>query len=100
MHIGHARMCVCVSVSVSRRMPTLLHGPGCHLGMVGCPLVVHCWADLQSVHEFRCYHNIAPNAKCQRVLALVLCLVVVVAVMAAKRYATADGRDCHFGPFL
>jgi len=24
----------------------------------GCPLVVHCWADLQSVHGFRCYDNI------------------------------------------
>ena len=23
----------------------------------GCPLVVHCWADLQSVHGFRCYDN-------------------------------------------
>jgi len=26
----------------------------------GCPLVVHCWADLQSVHGFRCYDNIQP----------------------------------------
>ena len=25
----------------------------------GCPLVVHYWADLQSVHGFRCYDNIA-----------------------------------------
>jgi len=30
------------------------------------------------VHEFRCYDNIAPNAKCQRVLVLVLYLVGVV----------------------
>ena len=40
----------------------------------GCPLVVHCSADLPSVHGFRCYDNmhvhIAPNAKCQRVLVL------------------------------
>ena len=27
------------------------------------PLVVHYWADLQSVHGLRCYDNIAPNAK-------------------------------------
>jgi len=27
-----------------------------------CPVVVHYWADLQSVHGFRCYDNIAPNA--------------------------------------
>ena len=26
-----------------------------------CPVVVHYWADLQSVHGFRCYDNIAPN---------------------------------------
>ena len=31
---------------------------------------VPCWADLQSVHGFRCYDNIAPNAKYQRVLVL------------------------------
>ena len=41
----------------------------------GCPLVVHYWADLQSVHRFRCCDNTAPNAKCQRVLVLALCLV-------------------------
>ena len=29
------------------------------------------------MHEFRCYDNIAPNAKCQRVLELALCLVEV-----------------------
>ena len=39
---------------------------------------MHYWADLQSVHGFRCYNNIAPNAKCQRVLALGLCLVPLV----------------------
>jgi len=63
-----------VCVSVPRRIPTPLHGPGCNLER-GCPLVVHYWADLQSVHGFRCYDNIAPNAKCQRVLVLALCLV-------------------------
>jgi len=25
----------------------------------GCPLVVHCWADFQSVHGFPCCHSIA-----------------------------------------
>jgi len=38
-------------------------------------VVVQCWAGLQSVHGFCYYDNIAPNAKCQRVLALALCLV-------------------------
>jgi len=39
------------------------------------PLVVHYWADLQSVNRFRCFDNIVPNAKCQRVLIFSLCLV-------------------------
>jgi len=65
MHIGHGHLCVCVC----RPLPTLLHEPGCNLGNGrGCLLVVHYWADLQSVHGFRCCNNIAPNAKCQRML--------------------------------
>ena len=38
----------------------------------GCPLVVHYWADLQSVHGFCCYDNKEPNVKCQQVLVLAL----------------------------
>jgi len=71
-------MCVCVSVSVSvpRHILSLLHGPGCKLGeWWGCPLVVHNWADFQSVHGFRCYDNIALNVKRQLVLVLALCLI-------------------------
>jgi len=71
-------MCIglCVCLFVPRRIRTLLHGPGCNFrGMVGVPPVVHYLADLQSLHGFRCYDNIAPNAKCQRVLVLALCLV-------------------------
>jgi len=41
-------------------------------GMVGAPSIVHCWADLQSVHGFRSYDNITPSSKCQRVLVLAL----------------------------
>jgi len=40
-----------------------------------CPLVVHYLADLQSVHGFCCYDDIARKAKCQRVLVLAVCLV-------------------------
>jgi len=43
------------------------------------PLVVHYWADLQSVHGFRCYDNKAENAECQRVLVSV----------TIQRYASA-----------
>jgi len=54
-------LCVCLSVCLSvHRIPTLLHRPGCKLGeWWGCPLVVHYRADLQPVHGFRCYDNIA-----------------------------------------
>jgi len=55
------RVCLCMSVclSVRGRTPTLLHGPDVtwRHGR-GCPLVVHFWADLQSVHGLRCYGNI------------------------------------------
>jgi len=67
MYSGHTVVCVlCVSVclSVPRGIPTRLHGPGCKSGNGRrCPVVVHYWADLQSVHGFRCYDNIAPNTK-------------------------------------
>jgi len=43
----------------------------------GCPLIVRYLADLQSLQGFRCYDNIARNAKCQRVLILSLCLVTI-----------------------
>jgi len=71
-------VCVFVCLTVPRRIPTLLHRPGCKLRK-GCPLVVHYWADLQStVHGFPCYDNTVPNAKCQRVLVLALCLVIII----------------------
>jgi len=71
-------VCVYVCVSVPRRMPTLLHGLGCNLrNDRGCPLLVHYCAGLQSVHGFRCYDNITPNAKCQQVIVLAVCLVII-----------------------
>jgi len=33
------------------------------------------------VHGFRCYDNMAPNAKCQRVLVLAVCLIIIVTVI-------------------
>jgi len=51
-------VCLYICLFVPRRIPILLHGPGCNLGECrGCPLVVQCWADLRSVHGFRCYDN-------------------------------------------
>ena len=47
---GHGRLCVSLSLAAFphyRMDPDVTWGNG-----KGCPLVVHCWADLQSVHRF------------------------------------------------
>jgi len=61
MYIGHARLCVCLRVCLSlAAFPHYCTNPYVTRGMVGgCPVVVHYWADLQSVHGFRCCDNIA-----------------------------------------
>ena len=72
MYIGHGRLCVCLTLAACPHCctdPDITYGNGRR-----CPLVVHYWADLQSVHGFGCYDNIAQNAKCQRVLVLAQCL--------------------------
>jgi len=56
--------------------------------MVGVPSIVHYWVDLQSVHGFRCYDNIVPNAECQRVLVLAVCLVFHNVVRKWRKNAT------------
>jgi len=64
VYIGHS--CLCICLSVPRRISTLLHGPGCKLGeWKGVPSSS---ADWQSVHRFHCYDSITLNAKCPRVL--------------------------------
>jgi len=88
------RVCVWLSVCLSARsrMPTLLHGPGCNLESGrGYPLVVHYWADLQSVHGLRCYGNITRTwyvSEYMLVLVLWLAVVVVVVVAAAATTTT------------
>ena len=72
MYIFHSRLCACLSLAAFPHYcmhPDVTWGNG-----RGCPLVVHYWADLQLVHGFSCYDNIAPNAKCQRVLVLYACI--------------------------
>ena len=66
---GQGRLSVCLSLTAFPHYCTDLDvtwGNGSR-----CPLVVHYWTDLRSVHGFHCYDNIAPNAKCQRVQCLV-----------------------------
>jgi len=64
-----SRSSVCLSVCPSQHSHTTARTPMQVVGnRRGCPLVVHYSANLQSVHGFRCYDNIAPNVKCQQVL--------------------------------
>ena len=76
MYCGHARLCVCVCVCLSVCLSTAVCPHYCTDPDVtwgrgrGCPLVVHCWADLQSVHRLHCYGNITRTlvyAGCARV---------------------------------
>ena len=58
MYIGHSRLCVCLSLAAFPHCctdPDVTWGNG-----RGCPIVVHYWADLQSVHGFHYCDNIAP----------------------------------------
>ena len=75
MYSGHGRLCVCRSLTAFPHYCTD-RDVNCE-NATQCPLVVHYWVDLQSVNGFHCYDNIAPNARCQRVLVLALCLVTV-----------------------
>jgi len=60
MYCGHARLCVCLSVCLSAvACPHYCTDSDVTWGSGrGCPLVVHYWTDLQSVHGMRCYDNI------------------------------------------
>jgi len=60
IYCGHARMCVCLCVCLSAAAcphyctdPDVTWESGS-----GCTVVVHHWADLQSVHGLRCYGNV------------------------------------------
>jgi len=83
MYSGHGRLSVCLSVCVClcvclslATFPHYCTHPEVTLrNGRECPLVVHCWMDFQSVHGFRCYDTIMPNAKCHQVLVIALCLV-------------------------
>jgi len=70
MYCGHARLCVCLSAAACPHYctdPDVTWGSG-----RGCSLVVHCWADLQSVHGWRCYGSITRNVS-EYMLVLVVC---------------------------
>jgi len=84
-------------LSVPRRIPTLLYGPGVPDvtwgNGKGCRLVVCYWADLQSVHGFRCCDDMhsaereTSASACTRSImrGYVVVVVVIVAVMWRSR---------------
>jgi len=83
MYIGHARLCVCLSVR--GRMPTLPHGSGCNLGEwqrvpTSCALLggFAIGARVSLLRQHRA------NAKRQRVLVLAVCLVRFIADTSAR----------------
>jgi len=58
MYCGHAHLCVCLSAAACLYIhyctdPDVTCGSG-----RDAPLVVYCWADLQSVYRLHCYGNI------------------------------------------
>ena len=71
-----SRASVCLSAAACRHYctdPDVTWGSG-----GGCFLVVHCWADLQSVHGLCCYGNITRTRNVSEyVLVLALCLVLL-----------------------
>jgi len=79
MYCGHARLCVCLCVCLFVSVRGLHYCTDPDVAWRsgrGCPLVVHYWADLQSVHGLRFYGNITRTRKVSEyVLVLALCLV-------------------------
>jgi len=82
------RVCVCVCLCVYLSLPAFAHyctDLDVTWGMV-VSADLHYLAELQLVHGFRCYENIVPNAKCQRVLVLALCMVDFLHQHSTARY--------------
>jgi len=79
MYSGHGRLCVCLSLAAFPHYCTDLDVTW---RMVG---VLSSWAvgGFAIGARFCCYDNIAPNAKCQRMLVLALCLVAQLVLSAS-----------------
>jgi len=78
------RVCVSVYLSVAAACPHYCTDPDVTWGSGRrCTLVVHCWADLQSMHGLRCYGNITRTRNVSvYTVVLALCLVHI-----CSRYA-------------
>ena len=101
MYCGHARLCVCLYVCLSAAAclhsctdPDVTWGSG-----RGYPLVVHYWADLQSVHGLRCDGSISRARNVSKyMLVLALCLVSKLQALShIVRTKFSYLQYCHFG---
>jgi len=64
MYIGHGRLRLHACLSLSA-FPHYCTDPDVTWeNGSGCPLIVHYWADLESVHGLRCYGNMAQTVPC------------------------------------
>ena len=68
MYIGHARLCVCVCLSVLAALPHYCTDPDVTWGTMGCPLRALVGEFAIDARVSLLYDNVAPNTKCQRVL--------------------------------
>ena len=87
-------LCVCLSVCLSlAACPHYCIDPDVTCGSGrGCPLVVHYWADLQSVHRLRCYGNITRTRNVsEKMLVLALCIVTLVSLLSVLPPPTTGG---------
>ena len=73
MYCGHARLCVHLFLAA---FPHYCTDPDVTLGNGRGPVYSYALLGRFAIVA-RCYDNIAPNAKCQRVLVLALYLVVI-----------------------
>jgi len=78
------RVCVCLSAAACQHYctePDVTWGSG-----RGCLLVVHYWADLQSVHGLRCYGNITRTRNVSEyTLVLTVCIITTVPVYNVRK---------------
>ena len=102
MYCGHARLCVCLSVCLSAAVrPHYCTDPDVtwRRGR-GCPLVVHCWADLQSGYGLRFYGNITRTLVTSLRPSRDMTSVRTLGGVCARRRPATGGRRGAFSTLL
>jgi len=85
IYCGHSRLCVCLSAAACLHYCTDLDVTW--WSGRGCPLVVHYWTDLQSVHGLRCYGNITRTRNVSEYKLVLAVCIVSLALSRDKRWA-------------